>query len=125
MKKLILLTPGIVLSVSLFLLSCNNNASKNTENKKDSLTTSQSSMKQQPFGNTDNKEISQYTLTNSKGMVVRIINYGGIVTNIRVPDKNGTMGDVVLGYDSLSGYLQKGNPYFGALVGRYANRIAN
>jgi len=67
----------------------------------------------------------QYTLTNKNGMVVKILNYGGTVTDIITPDKNGKMGDVVLGYDSLAGYLQTGNPYFGCLVGRYGNRIAN
>jgi len=69
--------------------------------------------------------VLQYTLTNKNGMVVKILNYGGTVTDIITPDKNGKMGDVVLGYDSLSGYLQAGNPYFGCLVGRYGNRIAN
>jgi len=65
-----------------------------------------------------------YTLTNGKGMTVKITNYGGIVTSIVVPDSAGNPGDVVLGFDSLSGYLQQGVPYFGALVGRYGNRIA-
>ena len=69
--------------------------------------------------------VFQYTLTNKNGMVVKILNYGGTVTDIITPDKNGKMGNVVLGYDSLAGYLQAGNPYFGCLVGRYANRIAN
>jgi aldose 1-epimerase len=79
----------------------------------------------QPYGKFENKDVLQYTLTNAKGVVVKIINYGGIITDIMVPDRDGNMGNVVLGYDSLSGYLQKGNPYFGAVVGRYANRIAN
>src|SRR6188768_2991438 len=69
--------------------------------------------------------VFQYTLTNKNGMVVKILNYGGTVTNIITPDKNGKMGNVILGYDSLSGYRQPGNPFFGSLVGRYANRIAN
>ncbi|TMI87994.1 MAG: galactose mutarotase, partial [Bacteroidetes bacterium] len=69
--------------------------------------------------------VFQYTLTNKNGMVVKILNYGGTVTDIITADKNGKMGDVVLGYDSLSGYRQTGNPYFGCLVGRYGNRIAN
>src|SRR5258705_725256 len=68
--------------------------------------------------------VFQYRLMNKNGMVVKILNYGGTVTNILAPDKNGKAGDVILGYDSLSGYLQPGNPYFGCLVGRYANRIA-
>src|SRR6185503_12470626 len=69
--------------------------------------------------------VFQYTLTNKNGMIVKILNYGGTVTDILAPDKNGKMGNVILGYDSLAGYLQTGNPYFGCLVGRYANRIAN
>ena len=69
--------------------------------------------------------VFQYTLSNKNGMTVRIINYGGTVTDIMTPDKSGKMGNVVLGYDSLAGFLQTGNPYFGCLVGRYANRIAN
>ena len=69
--------------------------------------------------------VFQYSLANKNGMVVKILNYGGTVTDIITPDKNGKMGNVVLGFDSLSGYLQTGNPYFGCLVGRYGNRIAN
>jgi aldose 1-epimerase len=77
------------------------------------------------YGMIGTDSVFQYTLTNKNGMVVRILNYGGTVTDIITPDKNGKMGDVILGYDSLSGYLQTGNPYFGCLVGRYGNRIAN
>jgi aldose 1-epimerase len=69
--------------------------------------------------------VFQYTLTNKNGMTVKILNYGGTVTDIITPDKNGKPGNVILGFDSLNGYLQAGNPYFGCLVGRYANRIAN
>jgi len=69
--------------------------------------------------------VFQYILTNKNGMVVKILNYGGTVTDIITPDKNGKMGNVVLGYESLEGYRQTGNPYFGSLVGRYGNRIAN
>ena len=56
-------------------------------------------------------------------MEVKISNYGGIVTSLKVPDRHGKLGDVVLGYDTLAGYL-KASPYFGAIIGRYANRIA-
>ncbi len=69
--------------------------------------------------------VHQYILTNSNGMQVKLLNYGATVTNIIVADKEGRMGDVVLGFDSLSGYLQTDNPYFGSVVGRYANRIAH
>lgn len=75
------------------------------------------------FGLIDHQEVYLYTLTNKQGMIVRITNYGGIVTSIVVPDKNGDFDDVVLGYDNLDGYLKE-TPYFGAIVGRYANRIA-
>lgn len=130
MKRFFSLTVGFALSGCLVLSSCSNNESKTSEDKKDSLTTttpqaSMNSQSPQPYGRVDNNDVLQYTLTNSKGMVVKIINYGGIITDVMTPDRNGNSGNVVLGYDSLSGYLQKGNPYFGALVGRYANRLAN
>ncbi|HXH29206.1 MAG TPA: aldose epimerase family protein [Bacteriovoracaceae bacterium] len=70
-------------------------------------------------------EIKSYTLKNDKGMEVKIINYGGIVTSLRVPDKDGKVGDVVLGFDTAEEYrTKKEHPYFGALIGRYGNRIA-
>jgi aldose 1-epimerase len=79
---------------------------------------------QAPFGKTaDGTPVEIYTLRNSKGMEARIMTYGGIVVSLKVPDKNGKFGDVVLGYDNLDDYV-KNNPFFGALVGRYGNRIA-
>jgi len=71
----------------------------------------------------DGKVIHLYTLTNPKGMQVGIINYGARIVSIVVPDRHGKMADVVLGFDDLQGYLGK-DPFFGATVGRYANRIA-
>lgn len=71
----------------------------------------------------DGQQVDLYTLKNKNGMSMQVINYGGIITTLSVPDKNGTIEDIVLGYDSLSQYL-KDSPYFGALVGRYGNRIA-
>lgn len=79
---------------------------------------------QKPFGQVDGKNVTLYTLRNSKGAEACICNYGGIVTSLKMPDRSGKMGDVVLGYDNLDGYL-KSSPYFGALIGRYGNRIAN
>lgn len=77
------------------------------------------------FGTTpDGKAVELYTLRNSQGMEATIMTYGGIVTSLKVPDKNGALTDVVLGYDNLDGYL-KSTPYFGALIGRYGNRIAH
>ncbi len=75
------------------------------------------------WGKVDNKDVFLYTLNNKNGIVVKITNYGGIITSILTPDLKGNMGDIVLGYDSLKGYLTV-TPYFGAIVGRYANRIA-
>jgi aldose 1-epimerase len=72
----------------------------------------------------DGRAVELYTLRNRRGMEARIMTYGGIVTYLSAPDKHGHLADVVLGYDSLVGYL-KASPYFGALIGRYGNRIAN
>ena len=77
------------------------------------------------FGEYEGKKVTEYTLSNAAGMQVSIINYGGTLTKIIAPDKDGKPGNVILGYSSLDGYLQKGNPYFGALIGRYGNRIAH
>lgn len=68
--------------------------------------------------------IDLYTLTNANGMEVKITNYGGIITHLKAPDRDNNHSDVVLGYDSLQSYIAN-NPYFGALIGRYGNRIAN
>ncbi|HEY6293082.1 MAG TPA: aldose epimerase family protein [Terriglobia bacterium] len=72
----------------------------------------------------DGQTVNFYTLGNASGMQVMITNYGGRVVSIMVPDRNGKMSDVALGFDNLEGYLAD-NPFFGALVGRYANRIGN
>jgi aldose 1-epimerase len=77
----------------------------------------------QNFGIADGKPVYLFTLSNEKGITVKITNYGGIITSILVPDKNGKFGDIVLGYNTLEEYI-KNSPYFGAIVGRYANRIA-
>lgn len=71
------------------------------------------------------KPVSLYTLKNSKGMVCQITNFGGRVVNLWVPDKHGDFDDVVLGYDSIDGYLNSNEKYFGAIIGRFGNRIAN
>ena len=82
-------------------------------------------MEKKAFGTTpDGKAADLYTLKNKNGMEVSITDYGGIVTSIRVPDHSGKMADVVLGYDTLDGYVAD-KVYFGALVGRYCNRIGH
>lgn len=72
----------------------------------------------------DRTQVSQATLTNSNGMTVKLISYGGIITDITTPDKNGEFANVVLGMDNIAAY-EEGNPYYGAIIGRYGNRIAN
>ena len=80
-------------------------------------------MKREAFGTVAGRPVEQLTLTNKNGIEVRAITYGGIITSIKTPDRAGAMGDIVLGFDSIDGYLG-GHPYFGAIVGRYGNRIA-
>jgi len=72
----------------------------------------------------DGTSIQMFTLTNVKGSVAKIISYGATLTELWIPDRTGRKRDIVLGFDDLQGYLGK-EPYFGATVGRYANRIAN
>ncbi|TKC10100.1 galactose mutarotase [Pedobacter polaris] len=71
----------------------------------------------------NDKQVKLYTLTNSNGVSVTITNFGGRVVSLLVPDKNDKLTDVVLGYDSISTYRKTGEPFFGALIGRYGNRI--
>ena len=113
--------------VILFFFACNN--SNNSVSKGEAGQSATDSMKasitEKPFGNYYNAPVTEYTLTNSSGMQASILNYGGTITKLMVPDRNGKMGDVVLGFETFGGYMQKKDPYIGALVGRYANRIAN
>jgi len=77
-----------------------------------------------PFGRLpDGRAVRLFTFVNANGIEVRAIDYGGIILSLRVPDREGALGDIVLGYDSLGGYLAE-TPYFGAIIGRYGNRIA-
>jgi aldose 1-epimerase len=82
------------------------------------------SVSRAPFGTApDGTPVEVFTLTNANGVEARILSYGGIVQSLKTPDKTGKMDDVVLGFDDLAGYV-KSSPYFGAIVGRYGNRIA-
>jgi len=102
----------IILSMSVILAGAPSQARK------------KSVIKKEFFGKIQDGQVDLYTITNAHGMELRVTNYGGIIVSLRVPDKNGSVADVVLGYDNLDGYAK--NPaYFGAIVGRYANRIAN
>ena len=84
----------------------------------------QAKVTKENFGKTsEGQNVDIYTLTNRRGAEVKITNYGGIITSLKVPDRQGKRDDIVLGFDNLDAYL-KGSPYFGAIIGRYANRIA-
>jgi aldose 1-epimerase len=111
------------------LLSCGKPAPQPTESSAPPAPTTPAAVeKTKPvvrasFGTLPNgTAVDLYTLTNASGMEVSVSNYGGIITSIKTPDRDGKVGDITLGYDSLQGYLQ-GTAYFGAIVGRYANRI--
>ena len=93
---------------------------ENIKNNNMSLVT----VKKQSFGKTvDGNEVHQYILKNKKGMEISVINYGGIITSWKAKDRDGIYQDIVLGFDNIYDYETK-NPYFGALIGRYGNRIA-
>ena len=87
------------------------------------LANAQPTITKAPFGTADGQSVDLYTLRNVHGVEAKITNYGGILVSLKVPDRNGKFDDVVLGFNDLATYL-KGHPYFGALIGRYGNRIA-
>ena len=77
------------------------------------------------FGRTKSgQQVELYTLTNANGLVAKIATYGGTVTELWVPDRNGQLGDIVLGFDNIRDYEEKSS-YFGSIIGRYGNRIGN
>ena len=84
-----------------------------------------------PFGSANGRAVDLYTLRNDAGMVVEVMTYGATITELHVPDRDGHSANVVLGFPTLSDYVAKnspyggGGPYFGSIIGRYANRIAN
>src|SRR5690606_35952572 len=113
-----------LIGFALLNIQCKN------EKKADTNTVTVEEMKnpvtitKEPFGTTgDSIPVDKYILKNEKGMQISVITYGGIITSWTAPDKNGNYQDIALGYDSLGQY-EKSSPYFGALIGRYGNRIA-
>jgi aldose 1-epimerase len=94
------------------------------ENMRGEKATENPAIKVADWGMTDGQPVKLFTLSNSKGVSVSITNYGGTITSWVVPDKHGNKGNIVIGFDSLKGY-QGNQPYFGATIGRYANRICN
>lgn len=109
--------PLFALASVISFQSCTNTSEKKEEDVKSIIST-------ESFGMTaDSLEVDIYTLVNNNGMTVKITNYGGAIVSWTAPDSAGNYEDIVLGMDNLDGYL-KGVPYFGALIGRYGNRIA-
>lgn len=113
-------------SVSILLLLCTFSffSCNNQPNQPQETATTKVGITKTDWGELDNSKVYLYTLTNNKGTEVKITNYGGIVTSFITADKSGNKSNIVAGFDSLNSYLQK-PPYFGALIGRYGNRIAN
>ena len=116
MKRITLLGMYIAIIFTFLITSCTTTNTVKKMEKSKGITKSS-------FGIADGKEVFLYTLTNAKGTQITITNYGGIVTSWVSADKNNKISSIILGYDSLSGYLAP-NPYFGAIIGRYGNRIA-
>ena len=107
--------------LSLVNVQCKNNSKPDTNTNPEPL---MKSIQKEEFGTTpDGEKVDLYTLTNAGGIEVKIITYGGRITSLTTPDRFGNNENIVLGFDNLNQYLED-NPFFGALIGRYANRIA-
>lgn len=105
-------------ALGILLYSC--------ESKPKEETIAEDTMLEQVFGTTfQNKKVETYEIKNANGMKMKVTNFGARVTNLWVPDKDGNLVDVVLGFETLDAYLESGDKYFGAAIGRYGNRIAN
>lgn len=116
---------SLVLPALMAAIVVSNSACSSSTPVKEPVSTTSTAPKvtKEPFGKTAAGEaIELYTLTNAKGMKVRIMNYGGTIVSMEVPDRDGKMGDVSLGFDTADGYLGE-HPNFGTLIGRYGNRI--
>ena len=115
----------------LLLITLGSVSTQCKSDKKEQPTKTETSMKAQPsitksdFGTLpDSTVIEKYTLKNANGVEMNVITYGGRITSLKVPNKDGKMEDIVLGFDNIKDYLRKDDPFFGALIGRYGNRIA-
>lgn len=114
----------LTLAGSMNLAGCNNPEVITETNATTENIQPATEITKEPFGTTpDGQEVSLYTLTNGTGVVVKITNFGAIVTSVITPDKNDRMGDVVLGFNNVKGYIPN-DPHIGGIIGRYANRIA-
>jgi len=121
MKKLVFISSVVlVLLLGIFVSGCSKKEAVSEQSKKET----KMSIRKESFGQApDGRQVDLYTLTNVHGIKAKITNYGGIVVSLEVPDSNGKFADVTLGYDKLDGYIKNNSPYFGAIIGRYANRI--
>ncbi len=109
----------VLIIISFFFLGNCKTPKNDTKMRKNKVSITKSF-----YGKTkDNKKVDLYSFKTENGMEVHIINYGGIITSLKVPDKNGETEDIVLGYNKLEDYINE-NPYFGSIIGRYGNRIA-
>ncbi|OBH04195.1 galactose mutarotase [Mycobacterium sp. E2699] len=109
------------------LAACSNATTNSTDSGNPPMPAGPPSIAGEPFGQVDGNPVSRYTLTSGGGMRVRILTYGGVIQSIEVPDRSRHVDNVVLGFPTLDGYLNNtgsAKTYFGAIVGRYANRIA-
>lgn len=112
-----------ILSLASMNVQCKSDK-KSEETSKEATTAEVVTIAKSAYGTTEKGEkVDSYKLTNQKGMEVNIITYGGIISSLKVPNKAGKSEEVVIGFNSLDQYM-KANPYFGALIGRYGNRIA-
>lgn len=129
MRKLIVLTDGSgnpeTNTLSLLILTFFMTATSMVACSEPEPSTSNMQISEERFGELeDGRTASLFTLTNSNHIQVKITNYGGIITSIHAPDKDGNIENIVLGFDNLGDYIGQ-HPYFGALIGRYGNRIEN
>ena len=116
---------GLLWAGTLLFMQCLPKTSTNQEKpKEENHSLMSATIKKSDFGIIDDSiKVEKFTLKNINGIEIDIITYGGIITSWKVPDQNGRYENIVLGYDKLSQYVES-NPYFGAIIGRYGNRIA-
>lgn len=113
-----------VLAISFLNIQCKSEKKKETSETETEIVKNLVSIEKTDFGTTpDGEKVFSYKLKNENGVEVNIITYGGIITSLKTPNKDGISEDIVLGYNSLNQYIES-NPYFGAIIGRYGNRIA-
>jgi len=120
-------TSFVLVVMAVFMPGCKKKTPTPTEPqaKPEAKETRLMSADKESFGQTpDGREVDLYTLTNTNGLRAKITNYGAILVSLEVPDRDGNLADITLGFDALDGYI-KAHPYFGATVGRYANRIGS